>query len=96
MVVIAPMQNCYCKTKNLDNFPILIEYKGYKNKLIKLDTEGNVQNTKADNTPNYTNIKGYAVNGAIHYANALLHYTGYSDVISIPVLSINSHINIQK
>lgn len=69
--------------KNLDNFPILIEYKGYKNKLIKLDKEGNVQNTKADNTPNYTNIKGYAVNGAIHYANALLHYTGYSDVISI-------------
>lgn len=69
--------------KHLNYFPVLIEYKGYKNKLIKLDEDGHVQNTKNDNTPNYTNIKGYAVNGAVHYANALLHYTEYSDVISI-------------
>lgn len=71
------------RDKNLDDFPILIEYKGYKNKLVKLDTEGNVQNTKADNTPNYSNIKSYAVNGAVHYANALLHYTEYSNIIAI-------------
>lgn len=69
--------------QNLDFFPILIEYKGYKNKLVNLDKEGNIQNTKSDNTPNYQIIKSYAVNGAIHYANALLHFTTYPDVISV-------------
>ena len=33
--------------------------------------------------PNYQNIKSYAVNGAVHYANALLHHTSYTDVIAI-------------
>lgn len=28
-------------------------------------------------------INAYAVNGAVHYANALLHYTSYTDIISI-------------
>lgn len=30
-------------------------------------------------------IKSYAVNGALHYANALLHYTDYTDIIAIGV-----------
>ena len=63
-------------------FPILIEYKGYKDKLEKLDSEGNVENTK-NNSPCFVNINSYAVNGAIHYANALLHHTAYTDIISI-------------
>lgn len=37
------------------------------------------------NEINFSNIKNYAVNGAVHYANALLHYTGYTDIISIGV-----------
>lgn len=49
-------------------YPVLIEYKGYKDKLVKLDTDGIVDNKKDKNEPNYTNIKSYAVNGAIHYA----------------------------
>lgn len=52
-------------------YPVLIEYKGYKDKLVKLDTDGIVDNKKDKNEPNYTNIKSYAVNGAIHYANML-------------------------
>lgn len=79
------------RDKNLDYFPILIEYKGYKNKLAKLDNEGSIQNTKADNTPNYSNIKSYAVNGAVHYANALLHYTGYSNIIAIGMTGYKTH-----
>ncbi len=67
----------------LHDYPILIEYKGYKDKLIKLDSIGNVDNRKKDGTPNFANINGYAVNGAIHYANALLHYTSYTEIISI-------------
>ena len=30
--------------KNCDYYPILIEYKGYKDKLVKLDEEGHVAN----------------------------------------------------
>ncbi|MCR5783479.1 MAG: SAM-dependent methyltransferase [Clostridia bacterium] len=71
--------------KNLKYWPVLIEYKGYKDKLIKTGDDGNVANKKADNTPNYKNINSYAVNGAVHYANAILHYTGYTDIISIGV-----------
>lgn len=66
-------------------YPILIEYKGYKDKLVKLDSEKNVANKNSKNEPDYKNINSYAVNGAVHYANAILHYTGYTDVIAIGV-----------
>ena len=62
-----------------------LRYKGYKDKLVKLDTDGIVDNKKDKNEPNYTNIKSYAVNGAIHYANAILHYTSYTRIIAIGV-----------
>ena len=70
---------------NLNFYPILIEYKGYADKLEKLDTEGNIENRTAKNEPNFKNIKDYAVNGAVHYANALLHHTSYTDIIAIGV-----------
>lgn len=66
-------------------YPVLIEYKGYKDKLVKLDDEGNVANKTSKNQPDFTNINSYAVNGAVHYANAILHYTSYTDVIAIGV-----------
>ena len=71
--------------KSLNFYPVLIEYKGYEDKLEKLDTDGNVENRTAKNEPNFKNIKEYAVNGAIHYANALLHHTSYTDIIAIGV-----------
>ena len=69
--------------KKLNFFPILIEYKGYKDKLVKLDTDGQVENRTAKNEPNFKNINSFAVNGAVHYANALLHHTSYTDIIAI-------------
>lgn len=69
--------------KNLNYYPILIEYKGYKDKLIKLDSNGQIENKTAKNEPNFKNINNYAVNGAVHYANAILHHTSYTDIISI-------------
>ncbi len=69
--------------KNTNYFPILIEYKGLKGKLEKLNSAGQVENRTAKNEPNYKNIKEFAVNGAVHYANALLHHTSYSDIIAI-------------
>lgn len=73
------------KGKNLRSYPILIEYKGYKDKLVRLDTNGQVENRTNKNEPNFKNINSYAVNGAVHYANALLHHTSYTDIISIGV-----------
>lgn len=66
-------------------FPILIEYKGYKDKLVKLDADGRVENKTVKGEPNLKNINSYAVNGAVHYANAVLHHTGYTEVIAIGV-----------
>lgn len=69
----------------LNKYPILIEYKGLKNKLAKLDNNGQVENKTSKNEPHYKNISTYAVNGAIHYANALLHHTSYTDIIAIGI-----------
>lgn len=69
--------------KNLVHYPILIEYKGYKDRLVALDTDGKVANKTAKNQPDFKHINSYAVNGAVHYANALLHYTSYTDIIAI-------------
>lgn len=71
------------QNKNLEYYPILIEYKGYKDKLVKLDADGQVENRTSKNEPNYKDINSYAVNGAVHYANALLHHTSYTDIIAI-------------
>ncbi|MBK5490913.1 N-6 DNA methylase [Bacillus sp. TH17] len=69
--------------KNLDFYPVLIEYKGYKDKLVKLDNNGKVENKTTKNEPHFKNINSFAVNGAVHYANALLHHTSYTDIIAI-------------
>ena len=68
---------------DLKDWPILIEYKWYKDKLVKLDSNWQVENRNSKNEINFKNIKDYAVNGAVHYANAVLHYTSYEDVIAI-------------
>ena len=69
--------------KDLSYFPILIEYKGVKGKLEKLDANGQVDNITTKNKPNFKNISSFAVNGAVHYANALLHHTSYTEIIAI-------------
>ncbi|HEX9960895.1 MAG TPA: N-6 DNA methylase [Pyrinomonadaceae bacterium] len=78
-----PDSKLLLQDKNLDFYPILIEYKGYKDKLVKLDGDGQVENRTAKNEPNFKNINSYAVNGAVHYSNALLHHTSYTDIIAI-------------
>ena len=69
--------------KNLVHYPVLIEYKGYKDRLVALDADGKVVNKTAKNQPDFKHINSFAVNGAVHYANALLHYTSYTDIIAI-------------
>ena len=74
----APLQD-----SNLDYYPVLIEYKGYKDKLAKLNANGIPILKKSNNDDDYKTINSYAVNGAIHYAKALLQYTSYEHVIAI-------------
>ncbi|RKV03939.1 restriction endonuclease subunit M [Helicobacter pylori] len=64
--------------------PVLIEYKGLKDKLIKLDKNKLVENFK-NHEPYYKNIREYALNGALHYANAILHHTIYTECIAIGI-----------
>jgi len=71
------------KDKNFNYYPILIEYKGYKDKLVKLDSDGQVENRTNKNEPHLKNINSFAVNGAVHYANAVLHHTSYTGIIAI-------------
>lgn len=80
-----PDCNLLLQDSSGERWPVLIEYKGYKDKLVKLDAEGQVANRNAKGQPEYKNISQYAVNGAVHYANALLHYTSYEHVIAIGI-----------
>ena len=74
----------FIETKTLRNIPVMIEVKGSKGSFIKLNSDGEVDNKKKDGTPNYTNINKYAVNGAIHYANAIIEHTkSYKEVVAI-------------
>ncbi len=71
------------KDKYGKQYPVLIEYKGYRDKLIKLGNNGIIENKDAKKAWNFKNINGYAVNGAVHYANALLQFTSYPDIIAV-------------
>ena len=71
--------------EKMNYYPVLIEYKGYKDRLEKLDASGHVENKTSKNEPNFKNINSYAVNGAVHYANAILHLTSYTDIIAIGI-----------
>lgn len=72
--------------ENCRRIPVMIEVKGKKGCLIKVNDKGEVDNTKKDLEPNYQNISKYAVNGAVHYANAILSFAdSYKEVLAIGV-----------
>lgn len=64
----------------------MIEVKGTKGDFGKFDKDGNVLNTDKNGDPNYSVISKYAVNGAVHYGNAILTYTNsFKEVVAIGV-----------
>lgn len=79
--------------------PVMIEVKGSKNKLEKLDKDGRIVQTTAypsdskpgaknphkKGDPNYSTIQHFAVNGALHYGLAILDGSSYDEVIIIGV-----------
>ncbi|MFT4245912.1 MAG: N-6 DNA methylase [Micrococcaceae bacterium] len=75
-------------------YPVMIEYKGHKGKLAKFNKDGTLANTKADASSNYANIMGYAVNGAVHYANAILQLTTFDKVIAIGMTGYEDHAGV--
>lgn len=81
--------------------PVMIEAKGSKGKLEKLAKDDSIVGityyksdgkpnkdgvpTHLKGDPNYSAIKNYAVNGAVHYGNAILDEGTYSEVIVIGI-----------
>ena len=71
---------------NSRRIPVMIEVKGKKGDLIKVNEKGEVDNLKKNLDSNFQNIAKYAVNGAIHYANAILNYAeSYKEVLAVGV-----------
>ena len=81
-----PDVKCLLTAENSRRIPVMIEVKGKKGDLIKVNDKGEVDNTKKNSEPNYQNISKYAVNGAVHYANAILNFSdSYKEVVAIGV-----------
>jgi len=74
----------FIETKDKRYIPVMIEVKGLKGSFVKLTVNGEIENKTKNNEPNFTNINKYAVNGAVHYANAVVEHTeSYKEVIAI-------------
>lgn len=79
----------------------MIEAKGQRNKLEKTSADGTIvgvtkyqsdgaigkdgKPTHLKGDDNYSTIQQYAVNGALHYGNAILDYSDYTEVIVIGI-----------
>lgn len=87
------------ENKHSRRIPVMIEAKGSKNKLESLDKNGAIiqvtkfgsdskpgaQNPHKKGDPNYSKIKMFAVNGALHYGDAIVRNSSYDEVIIIGI-----------
>ena len=81
-----PDIKCMVSSENGRRIPVMIEVKGTKGTLIKLNDVGDIDNANRKGEPSYQNISKYAVNGAVHYADAILNFTdSYKEVMAIGV-----------
>lgn len=74
--------------------PVMIEAKGLAGKLVKLAKDGSIEGvteyssdtkTHKKGEKNYSSIMNYAVNGAVHYGNAILTHSTYKEVIIVGI-----------
>ena len=72
--------------------PVMMEAKGNKGKLEKLNKDGEIigityfekdSGTHKAGDPNYSAVQQYAVNGALHYGSAILDGGDYTEVIIV-------------
>jgi len=74
----------------LKNIPVMIEVKGTKGKLIKVNKSGDIDNKKKDLTPHFSNIQNFAVNGAVHYAETIMSFSeSFKEVIAVGINGYN-------
>ena len=59
------------ENKTRRNIPVMTEAKGSKGKLEKLTKNGDIELISGGKNP-YSAVMNYAVNGALHYGNAIL------------------------
>ena len=89
------------ENNNARRIPVMVEAKGTRNKLEKRDKsgaivgvtyydkdgkpgkDGNPVHLKGE--PNYSAVKDYAVNGAVHYGNAVLDEGTYNEAIVVGI-----------
>lgn len=72
------------ENKTRRNIPVMTEAKGSKGKLEKLTKDGDIELTSSGKNP-YSAVMNYAVNGALHYGNAILAEGTYKEVVIIGI-----------
>lgn len=66
--------------------PVVIEVKGMSRCLEKKNPEHEITNLTKKGEPDYAAIQKYAVNGAVHYAEAIINYTeSYDHVVAVGI-----------
>lgn len=84
----------FLEISNLRKIPVMIEAKGRKGDFIKINASGEIDNKKKDGSENFANINKYAVNGAIHYATAIVEHTeSYKEAIAIGINGFDDYDN---
>ena len=89
------------ENSNARRIPVMVEAKGTKNKLEKRDKSGAIvgvtyydkdgkpgkdgKPVHMKGEPNYSAVKDYAVNGAVHYGNAVLDEGTYNEAIVVGI-----------
>ena len=89
------------ENSNARRIPVMVEAKGMRSKLEKTDKTGAIigvtyydkdgktgKNGKPSHLkgePNYSAVKDYAVNGAVHYGNAVLDEGTYNEAIVVGI-----------
>ncbi|MBE6152541.1 MAG: restriction endonuclease subunit M [Firmicutes bacterium] len=84
------------ESSNMRRIPVMIEAKGTFGKLVKMTSDGDIElvtyNKNGD--ANYSSIQGYAVNGAVHYVNAILDGDCYNEGIAIGINGYEKNDNM--
>lgn len=69
-----------------DAIPVMCEVKGEKGRLVKYAKDGvTIANTTAKGDPSWKNISGFAVNGAVHYARAVIDRGAAVECIAVGI-----------
>lgn len=72
------------QNKTRRDIPVMVEAKGAKGKLEKLTKDGDIELISSGKNP-YSAVMNFAVNGALHYGNAILAEGTYKEIIIVGI-----------